>query len=147
MNKEIEAFDLAIAKLQKEKEKAIQNSIKAKKNKQEKIKKNITPKDKLLIQELNKLAEWWRKEGPQLEKDITITIKANLIWTEDKSPKIDGYNILYNSRPIDFDEEIHNNNKLFKKDFEKYQKQIDHICNQSDKLEKKYPGVDLGIFN
>lgn len=141
MNKEIEALDLAITKLQEEKAKAIKKAADEKKNKQEKSRQEITPQDKALIKELTKLAKWWKEEGPNLEKEIKITIKANALWTEDKTPHVDGYDILYNGKSIDFDELIRDD--LFEKDLEKYQKQINKICDSANKLEKKYPDSKL----
>jgi hypothetical protein len=144
MNNEIKALDLAIAKLQEEKNRIIKKDAADKKSKQEKINQKISPKDKALIKELADLANWWKTEGPPLEKTIKITIKANALWTEDKTPYVDGYNILYNNREFEFDQLIRDG--LFKEDLEKYQKQINDICNAADKLEKKYPGINAQIF-
>lgn len=144
MNKEIQALDLAIAKLQEEKAKAIKKAIDEKKEKKEKANQKIAPKDKTLIKELTKLAKWWRTEGPILEKTIKVTIKANALWTEDKEPHVDGYEILYNGKPFDFDELIRDG--LFEEDLEKYHKQINSICDSADKLEKKYPDANIEIF-
>lgn len=144
MNKEIQALDLAIAKLQEEKEKIIKKEIKDKKDKQEISKQKIMSKDKILIKELAKLAKWWRTEGPILEKTIKVTIKANALWVEDKEPHVDGYDILYNGKPVNFDELIRGD--LFEEDLEKYQKQINSICDSADKLEEKYPDANIKIF-
>lgn len=144
MNKEINALDLAIAKLQEERSKILKKEINDKKDKQEKSKQKIAPKDKALIKELTKLAKWWRTEGPTLEKTIKVTIKANALWTEDKEPHVDGYEILYNGKSLDFDELIRGG--LFEEDLEKYQKQINSICDSADKLEKKYPDANIEIF-
>lgn len=141
MNKEIQALDLAIAKLQEEKAKAIKKATEEKKEKKEKANQKITPKDKTLIKELTRLAKWWRKEGPTIEKTIKVTIKANVLWTEDKEPHIDGYDLLYEGKSFDFDELIRSD--LFEEDLEKYQKQINSICDSVDKLEKKYPNAQL----
>lgn len=143
--KEIQAFDLAIAKLNEEKTKALKRIAEEEKGKQEKIKQKITPKDKSLISKLVKVAEWWRTKGPQIEKTIKITVRANLLWTEDKHPHVDGYEYFYNNKPLDFDELIRND--LFDKELEEAKKQIDKICDAADKLEKKYPGTDLVIFH
>jgi len=141
MNKEIQALDLAIAKLQEEKAKVIKNSeIKKKENIEQSIQK-ITPKDKILIEKLKRLVKWWRTDGPTVEKTIKVTIKANLLWIEDREPYIDGYDILYNGKSFDFDELIRDN--LFEKDLEKYQSQINKICNDVDELEKRYPNAQI----
>lgn len=144
MNKEIEAIDLAIQKLQETKEKTLKRLKSEAKSKQKKKQEKISPKDKTLIQELIKLAKWWRTEGPKVEKTIKITVKANVLWTEDKTPYIDGYDFYYNDEAFDFDELIRNG--LFEKELEVYQKQINSICDHADKLEAKYPGTELNIF-
>jgi len=141
MNKEIQALDLAIAKLQEEKAKVIKNSeIKRKENIEQSIQK-ITPKDKILIEKLKRLAKWWRTDGPTIEKTIKVTIKANLLWTEDKEPRVNSYDILYNGKSLNFDDLIRSD--LFDRDLEKYQKQINKICNDVDELEKRYPNAQI----
>jgi len=144
MNKEIQALDLAIAKLQEEKEKAIKKAETEAKNKQEKSNKKITHKDNVLIKKLAKQAEWWKNEGPEFEKSIKVTIKGNILWTEEKRPHIDGYDILYNGKSLDFDDLVRSN--LFEKELKTAQKEINQICNLADSLEKKYPDAKIEIF-
>lgn len=141
MNKEIKALDLAITKLQEQKEEAIKRAISAKKDQEKRKNKKISSKDKLLIKKLNKKAEWWRKEGPSIEKIIKVKIKANLLWTENRSPYVDGYDILYQDKSLDFDDLIRTT--LFEKDLEVAQKEINKICDQADELEKKYSNTNI----
>jgi len=144
MNKEIEALDLAIAQLHKQKEEALRKVQQEKENKKEAAKRKVTAKDRSLVKQLAKAAKWWREKGPKFKKKITITIKANALWTKDRSPYIDGYDITYNGQDFDFDELIRNS--LFKKELEKSQNEINRICDLADALEKKYPQTDLNIF-
>lgn len=140
MNNEIKALDLAIAKLQEQKAQTIKKLMDEKKDKKQKSDQKITPKDKVLIKKLTKQAKWWREEGPTVEKTIKVTIKANILWTEDTNPHIDGYDILYNGKSFDFDDLT---GILFEEHLEKYKKQINTICDLTDKLEKKYPDSKL----
>jgi len=144
MNKEIEALDLAIAQLHKQKEEALRKVQQEKESKKKAANRKVTVKDRSLIKKLAKAAKWWRTKGPRFEKNITITIKANALWTEDKEPYIDGYDITYNGRDVDFDELIRES--LFGKELNKSQKDINRICDLADALEKKYPDTDLNIF-
>ena len=144
MNKEIEALDLAISQLHKQKEEALQKIQKRKETQKLAAKRKVTTKDRSLVKKLAKVAKWWRTKGPKFEKKITVTVKANALWTEDTKPYIDGYDITYNGNNFDFDELIRVS--LFKKELEKSQKEINKICNLADALEKKYPQTDLNIF-
>lgn len=127
--------------LRKQKENIINNIAKEKKDKENRSIEKISPKDMTLIRKLNKLARWWRTKGPFIDKTIKVTIKANVLWTEDREPYIDGYDIFYNDKPFDFDDLIRNG--LFDKNLLKYRKQINSICDDADKLEKKYPDADI----
>lgn len=142
MNKEIEMFDLAIEKLQQEKIKTIKKIEEEKKKGKEKVRKQITPQDDILISKLAEQAEWWRTDGPTVEKTIKITIKANILWIEDRTPYIDSYGIHYNGKDAD---DLHEliNNVLFENYLKMYQKQINKICNKVSKLEKKYPDAKI----
>ncbi len=144
MNNEIEALDLAIAKLQEQKERAIKKLMNEKKNKQEKSKKEITPEDKILIKNLTQKAEWWRTKGKKVKRNINVTIRANILWTEDKEPFVDGYEMFYNGRSFDLDDLITGN--LFTEDLKIARKEIHEICALSDKVEKKYPDASIEIF-
>jgi Asp-tRNA(Asn)/Glu-tRNA(Gln) amidotransferase C subunit len=48
---------------------------------------------------------------------------------------------LYKGTTFDFDELIRGG--LFEKDLEKYQKQINSICDSVNKLDKKYPNAKI----
>ena len=144
MNKEIEALDLAIVQLHRQKEEAIKKMQKEREIKRLATKQKVTAKDRSLAKELAKVAKWWRTKGPEFEKKITVTVKANAIWTEDRTPYIDGYDITYNGKNFDLDELIRVS--LFEKELKKSQKEINKICDLADALEKKYPQTDLNIF-
>lgn len=143
-NKEIEALDLAIDKLTKEKEKVLKNSQTVKLKKEKEAIEKIAPKDRSLIAELTKLCKWWRTKGQPVEKTIKVTVKANILWTEEKQPYIDGYNFFVNGEEWDSDEHVRGD--LFEAEIEKARKSIDTICVQADRLETKYGNIDLGIF-
>ena len=144
MNKEIESLDLAIDRLQKEKAKAIQRAKISKQQKERESLQKISSKDKSLITRLSKLAKQWRDKGMPVKKTIKVTIKANIVWTQDKTPYIDGYDFYFDGEIFDFDELIRF--ELFEKELQKAKKDIDNICERSDSLQEKYGGIDLKIF-
>ena len=144
MNKEISALDLAISKLQEEREKALKRAGVAKKEKEKADRCKISAKDKSLISRLSQRCKWWRDKGMQVERSIKLTVKSNIVWTEDKRPYIDGYDIYFQGEVFNLDEVVRG--ELFEKELQKAQKEIDHLCEQADSLEEKYKPLDLNIF-
>lgn len=141
MSKEIEAFDMAIEKLQEAKRKAIIAAQAEEKEEEKAANTKITSQDKKIIKELCKKAKWWAEKGKPVERAITIKIKANLLWTEDKHPCVDGYDLSYNNKSIDFDELIRW--ELFEDELDKAKQEIDELCEQVEVLEKKYPYANI----
>lgn len=139
MNKEIKALDLAISKLQEEKQKAIKKAEIEEKSKQKSKNVEITKQDSSLIKKLTKRCEWWRTEGQKVKKVISVTIEANILWTEEKTPFVDGYDFLYKGKP--FDDSILLD--ALKNELKTAQSEINQICDSAAQLKKKYKGARI----
>jgi hypothetical protein len=145
MSKQIQAIDMAIEQLQKEKINISKRLQKEKQEKDDQQRQQITSSDKKLITKLHNLAKWWRTKGQPVEKILKITVKANLIWTEDRNAYVDGYDYYIDGeKVIEFDDFVRD--ILFDKQLQEANKKINQICDKADKLETKYKGIDLDIF-